>query len=285
MILRSYCRKAVIITPLSISVLILISIPAYSQKFSLGAKGGALVSWTHYPDKDHRAMYDTKGKVGFFAAGLINFPLKNDYSCQIEGGFSQRGRKVEYDFDASTNSFTSVNNATYLYYDAALLLRRSFKMHVLKNVPTNWFVNIGPHISRWISGKGKYGNVEYPSQSYRIVFDQSRDPASLGSIMYLNDVNRWLFALDIGVGFDAPFSKTQHIAAELRFSSGHTFFGNELSANVGGTANFNDKNLKANEKILSLSVAYTFDFDIQKSRTGHSTKDKDVKRKPVRRKR
>jgi len=280
--LRSETRVRIFIPALCLGFLLLISKPVSGQQFSLGLKGGASMTWTRYPDKDHRALYDTKGKFGFFGAGFISFPLKKDYSCVIEGGYSQRGRKVAYGSDGST--FTQLNEAKYYYYDGVLLLRKSFNMNLIKNVPTHWFVNVGPRISRWVSGEGKFGNIEDPIQRYTIKFDEAEDPSTLGSVMYLNGVNRWLFSLDIGVGFDAPLSKTQRLIAELRFQSGHTFFGGDLSANVGGVPNFDDRNLRANEKVLSFSLAYIVDFDLQRAKAGKSTKDKEVHRKPVKKK-
>src|SRR5688572_11469791 len=112
---------------------------AFAQKFSLGVKGGPLVVWTEYGDKEDGNGTENKPKFGFYGAGFINFPLKNNYDCVIEGGFSQKGRKVEFE--------GKINYATYYFVDAALLLRKSFKFYLGKNVPSTWFFNVGPHIS------------------------------------------------------------------------------------------------------------------------------------------
>ena len=113
----------------------------YAQEFALGVKAGALTSWSVYGDKDDKKFFDSKATFGFHGAGIITFPLKKKYSCVIEGGYSQKGRSILF------NEGSSKNKATYYFTDAALLLRRSFKINVVKNIPTELFVNIGPHIN------------------------------------------------------------------------------------------------------------------------------------------
>jgi hypothetical protein len=85
--------------------------------------------------------------------------------------------------------------------------------------------------------------------------------------------------IDVGVGFIAPLKQNQKISAELRFTSGHTFLGNKFSAS-NRTLGFTD-NLRSNEKVLSLTVSYILDVNVQEGRKGKSTKDKEVNRKRV----
>ena len=247
----------------------------YGQEFALGAKAGALSSLSVYGDKDDRAFFDTKPTFGFYAGGIISFPLKKNYSCVIEGGFSQKGRSVVF------NEGSGKNKATYYFTDAALLLRRSFKFNIGKNLPMDAFVNIGPHVNYWISGKGRVGSVDNDGSPYTVVFDQEADLEQFDK-MYLNDVNRWMFGLDLGVGVIAPITKTQHVIVELRFTSGHTFYGARNSASYSWVE-FQD-NLRANDKVLSLTAGYIFGFNLQELKKGSSTKDKEVHRKKVKKK-
>jgi len=250
-------------------------LPSYGQQFSIGVKAGALINWGSFGDKDDKAEYSHKIKPGFYAAGLVFFPLKNKYSFQTEFGFSQRGRKISFNED------TWENNAVYYFADASMLLRRSFPLNLGPNIPSQWFINVGPHVSYWISGKGKINAGG--SYSYNVVFDEMPLEPSAPDFdkMYLYDINRWLFGIDVGVGFSAPLKQNRKLTTELRFTSGHTFFGSKTSAS-NRTLGFTD-NLRANEKILSLTVAYTIDVNVQASRKGKSTKDKEVKRERIRR--
>ena len=250
-------------------------LPAYCQKFSIGAKAGPLISWGSFGDKDDKAEYSHKIKPGFYAAGLVFFPLKNKYSFQSEFGFSQRGRKITFNEDSWEN------NAVYYFADASMMLRRSFPLNLGPNIPSQWFVNVGPRVSYWISGKGKVNAGG--SYNYTVVFTEMPQYVSEPDFdkMYMRDINRWLFGIDVGVGFNAPLKQNRKLSTELRFTSGHTFLGAKTSA-TNRTLGFSD-NLRANEKILTLTVAYVIDVNVQQSRKGKSTKDKEVKRERTKR--
>jgi len=248
-----------------------------AQEFSLGLKGGLLVTRSVIADKWDRENFSQQNKLGYLGAGLIVFPLKNKYSFETEVGFSQRGRKI------LSNEDTWTNSGTYYYTDISMLLRKSFPFKLGENIPSQWFVNIGPNISYWLGGHGKIGSNQF--QKYDIVFEpMPEQPPGTGpdfDKMYFTNVNRWLFGLNIGVGFVAPIKKSQKLLTELRFTSGHTFYGGTNSASWR-TLGFSD-NLRSNEKFLSLTVAYIFDFNLKEGKKGKSTKDKEVHRKPVKR--
>jgi hypothetical protein len=251
--------------------------PSYSQEFSLGIKGGPLITLANFGDKDDKDEFSHEPKFGYYIAGLVSFPLKKNYSFQTEFGFSQKGRKITF------NENTWENDATYFFGDAAMMLRKSFPFNLGRNVPSTWFVNIGPHINYWIDGHGKVSAGG--SYEYDLVFGPMpvEPDAPDFDKMYLTNVNRWLFGIDIGVGFNAPLRNNKKISTELRFTSGHTFFGAKNSA-ANRTLGFTD-NLRSNEKVLSLTVAYVIDVNVKDNRKGKSTKDKEVNRKQGKRKR
>ncbi len=248
-----------------------------AQEFSLGIKGGLLLTRSIIADKIDRKDFSQQNKFGYLGAALIIFPLKNRYSFETEVGFSQRGRKI------LSNNETWTNSGTYYYGDVSMLLRKSFPFKLRKNIPSMWFVNVGPNISYWLGGHGKIGTNQY--QRYDIVFEPMPEtPPGTGpdfDKMYFTDVNRWLFGINIGVGFVSPLRRSQKVLTELRFMSGHTFYGGVNSASWR-TLGFTD-NLRSNEKVLSLTVAYVFDFNLKEGKKGKSTKDKEVKRGKKRR--
>ena len=241
----------------------------FAQKFTIGAKAGPLVSWANFGDKDDKHQFTHKASVGFYGAGLIIFPLKNNYSLQTEFGFSKQGRKIAFNEDEW------VNKATYSFVDGAMALRRSFALYLGPDIPSQWFIDIGPRINYWLGGHGTVSAGG--SYRYQIVFDEMpADPTSPDfDQMYIVDENRWLFGIDVGIGFVAPLRNKNRLMTELRFTSGHTYFGTPYSAS-NRTLGFTD-NLRSNEKTLSLTVAYLLDVDLQKRRTGKSTKDKEVR--------
>jgi hypothetical protein len=266
-------RKHIVAKMLLLSLVLTLASTSWlhAQKFSLGVKAGILGLKSVYGDKSEGAPIEDKVKPGYYGAGFISFPLKNHYSCVIETGFSQKGRKALFE------GGTGLNNGTYYFVDGALLLRRSFKLNLGKNIPADWFVNIGPHISYWLGGKGTVGGANSDGTAYKIVFT---DTFKLGDFdkMYMINANRWLFGMDIGIGMTAPIKKTQRVVAELRFTWGHTYYGGKTTQNYDSPL-FSDNNLRANEKVLCFSVAYMWDFDRKTGKMGKSTKDKENNRK------
>jgi hypothetical protein len=252
-----------------------ISFICSAQKFSLGVKGGASLSWVGFGDPEAKDIYNRKIKPGYSAGFFINFPLKNNYDLVLEGAYSQKGRRLLFNEDSWEN------NTTYKFIDMAMLLRKSFKFHLKKNIPVQAFVNIGPEINYWLSADGylQVGGSLASKYKYNVIFEGDRTQSY--PTMYYNDINRWLFSICLGAGFKAPIRKNQHIITEVRFVSGHTFLGKKESTYLGGIlegdGNFQDTQ-KTNIKSLMLTVGYAFDFDVIESRKGKSTLKKSIKR-------
>src|SRR6185295_3070677 len=187
--------------------LVLSFLNAQSQKFSIGGKAGVLIAWPAFGDKEDKKVFGSLPKLGLSIAGLINFPLKSNYSFQAEGGVSRQGRIVTY------NGGSWRNNCTYYFADMNMMLRRSYKFRIAENIPSDWFFNIGPNINYWISSHGTVEADPGVSQKFTGVFHKTPEPVY--DKMYLNDINRWLFGLNIGVGFNATTLRKQKIMTEL----------------------------------------------------------------------
>ncbi len=248
----------------------------HSQKFSIGVKTGATVSKSSFGVKDDNIKFTNLWKPGFFAAGLVNFQLKKNFSFQTEGGFSQRGRRIQFNHDTWTNS------ATYQFLDGSMMLRKAYPLKWTSNIRGTWFFNIGPKVSYWMNGRGKV--TSGGSYKYNVVFAKEPDNPDLPDFntMYLTNINRWLFGIDFGIGVDAPTVALQKFIIELRFTSGHTFYGAKESA-FNRTLGFVD-NMRANEKIISLSIDYSLSRTYRQSQKGKSTKSKEIKSAKPRRK-
>ncbi len=252
-------------------LLILSGFGAAAQKFTWGAKAGSTVSFNNFIDQDDAQEFSAQTKFGFMAAALINFPLKKKYSVQSELGFSQRGRELKFDAD------NSLHKASYQFLDFGVIARKSFPVRWGPHIPGNWFINAGPRISHWASGKGSVTGLQ--SFDYGVVFGPlSAVPRVETDKMYLQKTNRWLFGLDVGIGIDAPVRKTHDIIVELRYSYGFIPYGSKYSA-FNSTPGFRDS-LYAREQVISLSIGYTFTHDIKESKKGKSTKQDRKKSKP-----
>jgi hypothetical protein len=251
--------------------MILLANVAHAQKFSVGVRAGGTVNWASFRDKEQKDTFSVSPSAGFTVGALLGFPLKNNYSVIIEGGFSQKSRILKDELLA--------NHSTYKFVDGTLLLRKAYKFQLGENVPAEWFFNIGPEVGYWLSGKG-YLTAQGPKYPYQIEFD--RLPDGDMNYMYYNSANRVFFSLVLGVGMKAPLKNNTSITTELRFISGHT----NLGANkydfpprewYGSLLNYIDT-LRVNLKVVSLSVAYTFDFDKVEARKGKSTLKKKLKK-------
>ena len=245
-----------------------------AQKYSIGLRAGGSLNWASFRDRYQKDTFAIKPSMGFNAGALIGFPLKNNYSVIIEGGFSQKARILKEEGILE-------NHATYRFVDGSLLLRKAYKFNLAKNIPGEWFFNIGPEVAYWLSGEGYFtGGEGGPRYPYVIEFDRAPD----GNMKYLyyNSANRWLFGLVLGVGMKAPLKNNTAISAELRFISGHTNLGqNKYEYPVrewySSLLNYNDT-MRMNLKTISLSVAYTYDFDKKEARKGKSTLKKKLKK-------
>ncbi len=255
-----------------------------SQKYSLGLRIGPTITKGHFPSNladTVRNYHTNKPKLGFSVAGQLMFPLQKRYSCLIEVGYSRGGRKIKY------NQNTWENDFTYNFLTTSLALRRSFEVQIKEGLVADWFINVGPNISYLLSGKGSIKTDNGGRSDFTLVFS---DLDSTGwknqrdgdfSKYYLNNVNRFFFGVDIGIGAYVPITNRQKLYTEVRLTLGQTFIGKKNSESDLNILNFSDP-LSTNMKSINFSVVYTFDFDKKASKQGKSTLDK--KRKPARRK-
>ncbi len=249
---------------------------SYSQKLVIGFKAGATISKSYFSNKADAEELTDLLKPGYLGAAVVGIPLKKNFSLQVETGFSQRGRKIEF------NDGTWLNNASYQFLDGGLLLRKSFPIKSSRNLNSSWFISAGAKASYWLSGKGTISAVDQ-SYDYKVKFEmEPENPVSPEyNTMYLAPVNRWLGGLDFGIGIDAPTMALQKFIVELRFSSGQTCYGEKDSAHYPAPG-FSD-NLLSREKMISLSVYYVLNRETKGGKKGKST-NKEVKKSKPRKK-
>lgn len=252
----------------AIIVLTVAAQTAYGQKFSIGPKVGAMATYTNFADIEAKPPLSSSVKMGFLVGGIIDFPLKKNYSFQFETGFSQQGR-VHTDADG-----WEWNN-TYYFTDFALALKKYMRVKIKKDVVTNLYVGLGPNVNYWLAGNGR---LTAPIvEDYNLAFDQV--PNGSYNTLFVNNVNRWLFGLNLGVGFMAKTKQDQKIITEFRLTWGQTYLGERNSATYNVIDFGNRDNMKANLKTLSVSVSYVFDKDLRNLKKGKSTKGGSLKTK------
>jgi hypothetical protein len=249
-----------------------------AQKFSLGVRGGASVTWAGFGDKEAKQQFSRGIKQGYQGAVFISFPMKKNYDLFIEAGASQKGRVIKF------NGGDWKNNLTLYTADMGMQLRRSFKFTLKKNTPSDVFVGLGPEISYWLSSKGFLKVGDGPKYKYDGLFED-QEPSGDGYTLRMREINRWLFSLGLTFGVKMPLQRGNHITTEFRFMSGHTFLGKATSTGpesgpgniIWGDGNMQDT-MKTNLKTFSVNLAYTFDFDVKEGRKGKSNIKKRLKK-------
>ena len=250
------------------------------EKFAWGFRGGLNMTTAHFADVDARESLDAKPSLGWTIGALAKFKLTNQYDFQTEIGFTQK--TSTFSFDGGTNQ----NEMLMQFVDISMLLKRRFNFTWGKDIHSDIFIGIGPNINYWLNANGKISYGDGPGIEYEVVMNGTPD-ANYNNL-YLNGVNKWLFGIDLGIGANAPITPKQKIYVEFRASFGQTNLGTNGSTsfiNIIGFvgSDFQENLLKANLKTFSITAAYTFSFNYLESKTGHSTKDKLVKkRKPNR---
>ena len=227
---------------------------AYSQEFRIGPAAAGHFYTTHMAEPEDADVFDTRFKIGYSGGAALSIPFKGGFGIQTEAYFTRQGRKT---FDNET-LFT--NTSTYDFVEMPILLRRTFEFYWLEGIPTTWYFNFGPNVRYWLRGKGHVDTRDNIRVPYTVVFDKVQD----GNFenMYLNDVNRWMLGLSAGVGFSIDVTRGQTVFTELRYTHGHTYFGDKESASLN-VLEFKD-NLKSNYRIFSLAVSYQFGFNVLK---------------------
>lgn len=262
-----------------IALILMNSLGTYAQKYAIGVRAGAILSTNAFGDKEDKLKFTNSWKQGYFVAAFANLPLKDNFSFQTEAGFSRRGRRIKFNDDTWTNK------AGYSFLDASMMLRKSHYFNWTDKIRGTWFINVGPKVSYWLGGSGKVisgGTYIDPISGaiktseggfykYHLKFaEEPIEPTTSDfNIMYMRDVNRWLFGIDFGIGVDAPTAALQRFVIEFRFTTMHTYYGSKFGA-FNRTLGFED-NLKANEKIFSLSIDYALNRELREGKKGKST--------------
>lgn len=246
-----------------------------SQKIGFGLRAGPNVTLATITDKAAKPLFGTLPKSGFSIAGVMTMPLKENYSFYSELGYLRSGRImkiIEMDWQS---------DFTYNFITTSMGLRRAVNIRLRDNLKGEIFLSVGPNINYLMGGKGKLitpGN----DMDFDLEFN-NYDEAQWGDFTrnFINDPNRFLFGIDMGIGGEAPLSDRQKLFAEFRFTWGHTNLGTRETVNKLEVLNYDDT-LLCNLKTFSFNLIYTYTYDRRQSKQGKST-IRQPNRKPRRR--
>jgi hypothetical protein len=240
-----------------------------NAQIALGPKAAMHYYKTAYSDQDDQAEFSSKFRLGYNIGVFVIAPLKDHYSLISEFGFSKKGKKTKVEESGYHNT------SNYRFLESSVLLRRSFNAHFIENVKSTWFVNVGPNVQYWMGGNGKI-DTTIPVD-YKVHFgpvDGSSD-----AILFVENTNRLLFGLDFGVGVNFQTGKTESVSAELRYTRGHTFLGERGNHQINPDFITYEDSFLTNYRVISIVLAYNFEFNYQDTKKGKSISDKRRKRR------
>ena len=223
---------------------------ALSQTF-FGFKAGANATNVSFADEDYKKFYDTKYKLGYTAGAVFLIENKEKYGLYTEFLYSVKGKSVD-----SNNANNYVTNiATYQYLDFPVMFRVKFKQPKF-----GWFLQLGPEISYWLSGKGTFKVYEqdrdvYTDYDYTVNFGE---PQTTSDYLNVEEANRLQLGLALGAGMIWDLKNGNYISLDLRYTFGHTYMGGFESASIPNIS-LTD-NLEHTNNVASVSVVYFFDI-------------------------
>ena len=215
-----------------------------------GFKAGANATKISFDSERYQKFYDTKYIPGFTAGAVFLIENKEKYGLYTEFLYSVKGKSVE----SHANDFET-NKANYHFLDFPVLFRIKFEERKFR-----WFLQLGPEIGYWLSGKGAFTVYEpdrdvITTYNYTVNFGERKNTSD-----YLNvdEANRLQLGLALGGGFLWDLKNGNFVSLDLRYTFGHTFMGGYESGsipNIGLT-----DNLEHTNNVASVSVVYYFDI-------------------------
>ena len=243
----------------------------HAQVIRAGLKAGSQLSWFAVDDPKYKSVATVHPTPGFHAGLVLAFKVKDRYFLNTEYIYSQKGKSVKGKADPHLN-----DKVVYHHIDIPILFSMHFKGNLTKSREFKWFINAGPNISYWLGGKGviKSGDLIENGISelkYKIAFG-TRPDHNNPDILYLKDVKRLQFGMNIGGGFLLEPGNKQKVIIDFRYEIGHTRIGTSESSQFMVPADYKDS-LKGRNKGLRLSLVYLFEFtsDRKERNKGKST--------------
>jgi hypothetical protein len=246
--------------------------PAFSQ-ILVGPEVGVNYSWTSFREKDLKDQFKMTPVVGYHAGAHLAFKVRNRFFLHLSMLYSSKGRVLQGKFDELLK-----NSARYNYIDMPINYTVDFKGKIGKNKEFKYFLGIGPNVSYWLGGSGKFFNSELDENnnqeiSYKIKFKTPSDDQPANE-MRVDNANR----LQLGLNFMAgmvfePWTK-QRFMFSMRYELGHSYLAK--SDGIFHDTYFQDP-LKSRNQGFRVSLAYLIDLKTEERKKGKSTIDR---RKP-----
>jgi hypothetical protein len=236
-----------------------------TQKFSLGARLGAGMTYAHISKIIDRQRFNIMGKPGFGLSGHLTMPVMRGINFIAEAGYESSGRKMR-DLNAGW-----VNDIHYNFITGSMGIQKILTIKRNDHPVGNFYFSIGPGLAYLLGGKGKIITPGGQKTTYKMIFNQS--DSSLYSDFgkyFINHPVRNLIGVQFAIGGEIPINLKRNIQLELRANLGQTKLGNQQTTHYLNILNFSDT-MNLNLKTVSLNIIYNFSFDTRAHRQGKSS--------------
>jgi hypothetical protein len=223
----------------------------------LGVTAGPNFGKCTFENETYKNYHESAWAPGFTGGLVLNIEKERKYGLTIQFLYSSKGRII----NSSANDYEK-NRASYGYLDFPALFRWYFNQG-----HSRWYLNAGPEINWWISGKG-YVDVYNAERKDMITYDYKINlHGTNSSFEYMNvtDPNRVQVSVGVGGGFQWELNDAGYIGVDLRASLGQSFWGPYNGGEIPQIA-IKD-NFEYNNNMFIFSVVYVID-PIGKRRPG-----------------
>ncbi len=245
-------------------VFVVCSSPLMAQHLLVGPKAGLQTTRAFYTHKEYYEDYKSKLALSYHVGAVLNVKVSEFFSLQTEVLYNQTAKKLK-----GTDRY-SINTERYHNISVPLLLRASFGQGQQR-----YYFNVGPNISYWLGGSGKIKipelleGEEVEELQYKIKFGEGNgfEPG----VFYIAHPNRLQLGLDVGAGVMVPMMN-KFLMVDVRYTWANTYMAKDDTPYMNFI--FFKDDLRYTNHVLSLSVAYLFDFDIYTMLTKGKSKNK-----------
>lgn len=258
--------------------LVLFSLLVFHQvqaQYWFGPKVGVQRTDFKYQVPEYKEdSFDIKPNYNFQAGGVLVYQASDKYAIHAELIYERVRRKLT---NRENDPVPVLSDIVFNYISVPFSLRWNFGAD-----PFHVYVSGGPKLSYWLGGTGKVYLDEFAEfgdgeiRHYNVVFRQSKSGSDLTK-MAVVEANRVQYSLQVATGVYFDLIEAGRIMLDLRYSFGHSNVG--FNDNPDFQFDTYEENFRFRNNMLSVSVAYLFEYDVKGRTRGMSTIKESNKRR------
>lgn len=230
-------------------LLLIIVFTRVDAQLYLGVMAGPTAGKCVFNNETYKKYHESEWAPGFIGGFTLSVEKEHKYGLAMQFLYAVKGRKI----NSTANDFVK-NSAKYSYLDFPVLFRWYFNQKHYR-----WYLNAGPEISYWLSGKGSMdvydvGIGDMVNYDYRINFNT---PETSVDYMNVTDPKRIQVNVGFGVGIQWELKHSDFIGVEVKASFGQTFWGIFNGGEIPQISKYD--NFEFSNNLISLAIVYVID--------------------------